>query len=104
MHSGLLPDAWWVSLPLVSIAAVGAATLLVGVGLRLGRARRVSPDLVLFVWIVVLLAQSWLAPGRDVTMAAPAFAALFGEGLSWLAVFAAGATQNRTVASAGVAS
>jgi hypothetical protein len=79
---GLLPESLWLAVPVVLFAGVGALRMGLGVGLRLGRLRRVRPDAVMFLYVAGLMMHHFLTPdGVDRMPAAIAFACLVGDGV-----------------------
>ena len=90
-EGGLLPDSWLAAAPLLVLAALGGGRLLLGVALRFDRSRKVSPDVLILLYVGVLLGQRVLGDrSTDALMAAPAFSILIAEGLSVLLVVVVG--------------
>jgi hypothetical protein len=97
---GLLPESWWLAGPILIFAVLGAMRMGLGVGLRLGRLRRVRPDAVMFLYVAGLMMQHYLMPdGIDRMPAAVALACLVGDGAMSAAVVGFGQiAKKRTTA------
>lgn len=88
---GLLPASWLPRAALLVLAAFGALRLLLVVGLRLGRRRRVEPATLLAIWVAVLLMQRALgSDASDALLAAAPLAALVAEGAMLVLLVALG--------------
>lgn len=86
---GLLPATPLGWLPLAVLAGLGGIRLLLGVGLRLDRLRRISPDTLIVIYAGVLLGQRAFGDRSvDALLAAPALAILVAEGARTVLVFA----------------
>ncbi len=85
---------------LCGLTVLGAGFGLFRVGLTLGRRRRIEPDLVLFVFALVFLAQRglWSASVLDALPASPAAALLGAEGLVGLISVLLVARKRRSAA------
>lgn len=94
--SGLLPQEWWWSVPLLLFAGIGAARMGYGVSLRLQRLRRVRPDTILFLYVSAMLMQYGLHEGsHDHLPAAAAMACLLGDGVMTAVVLVLGRLRRR---------
>lgn len=81
IDTGLLPVATWVRIPMLALAALGAARLVLRTGQRFGRRGRLASDLLLFVHVAAMTA--WAASrgdGLDALPAAPSLALLLADG------------------------
>ena len=89
--AGLLPSNTAAAAALFLLAALGAFRLLLGVGLRIERLRRVTPEALLLIYSAALVAQ-WSLSDRDTDaiMAAPALAVLIAEGAAMVLLTARG--------------
>lgn len=88
---GLLPAALPARLAILGLAAIGALRLLLALGLRFGRRRRIEPGTVLGIYAAVMLMQRvfTVAP-VDALPAAVALALLTAEGVMVVLIFAIG--------------
>ena len=80
--AGLLPANAVGAAAVVVLAVLGAVRLLVGVGLRIGRRHRVTPDALLLIYVSTLVLQRMMIAdcSVDALIAAPAAAVLVAEG------------------------
>ena len=86
-ETGLLPEATAVRLPLLALACMGAAALVLRTGVDVGRTARLSSASVLLVYVAILLVARLLhGSGADSLPAAPALAVLVAEGIGVLAM------------------
>ncbi|MCA8958398.1 MAG: hypothetical protein KDC87_20135, partial [Planctomycetes bacterium] len=85
---GLLPANFFAKAGVLSCAVAGVLRLGLGVGLRLGRLRRVRPDAVLLIYVAALLLQHAIhgQGTADALPAALALACLSGDGAMTLVV------------------
>jgi hypothetical protein len=94
--AGLLPASWPARLLALALAALGAVKLLLLVGLRLGRRRRIEAATIVAVWVAVVLMQRALGdPGTDALPAAAPLAVLIAEGAMLALVVALGLVLRR---------
>lgn len=96
MTTGLLPENPWLAAGLILVGTVGGLRMALGVGLRIGRLRRVRPDTVLFLFVAALIMQHFLQHERyDRLPAATAYACLLGDGAMTILVLGLGAWRRR---------
>jgi hypothetical protein len=80
-QAGLLPASPFAAIPLLLLAGLGGLRLILAVGLRLPRLRRVTPDALLLIYVAVTIAQyAFGEVDTDALVAAPAMAVLLAEG------------------------
>jgi len=77
---GMLPDSWFLLVPVLALLLVGGARMVLGVGLKLGREGHVGRHALLLIYTAALLLQHLSGPPRDHLPAAPALAIMMGEG------------------------
>lgn len=95
MHE-VLPAAWLPRIGTAALLLLGGVVAVVRVGVRLGRAGRLGPDLVLLVACAVALAASCADPaGQDRLPAAVALAVLGSEGVRAAVVLLRGRVRAR---------
>jgi len=87
---GMLPDSWYLLLPVLVLLLIGGVRMVLGVGLRLGREGHVGRNALLLIYTAALLLQHLSGPTRDHLPVAPALAILMGEGGAVLVFLCAG--------------